>query len=65
MTSTGAKRLFAIGCAHDVRAGARRNDTRAGVISLATPTAPRPGCASTPTARRSGSCCARVRGRAS
>eukprot|EP00965_Chrysotila_dentata_P248887 6208591-Pleurochrysis_carterae.AAC.3 len=33
MTSTvGDERLFALGRAHDVRAGARRDDTRAGVI---------------------------------
>eukprot|EP00965_Chrysotila_dentata_P171524 5660586-Pleurochrysis_carterae.AAC.1 len=32
MTSTGAERLFALGRAHDVRAGASRGDTRAGVI---------------------------------
>eukprot|EP00965_Chrysotila_dentata_P020761 686996-Pleurochrysis_carterae.AAC.1 len=30
MTSTGAERLFASGRAHDVRAGASRDDTRAG-----------------------------------
>eukprot|EP00965_Chrysotila_dentata_P048895 1622707-Pleurochrysis_carterae.AAC.1 len=32
MTSTGTERLFALGRAHDVRAGASRNDTRAGII---------------------------------
>eukprot|EP00965_Chrysotila_dentata_P047180 1565798-Pleurochrysis_carterae.AAC.1 len=32
MTSTGAERLFARGRAHDIRAGASRDDTRAGVI---------------------------------
>eukprot|EP00965_Chrysotila_dentata_P137877 4560369-Pleurochrysis_carterae.AAC.1 len=32
MTSTGAERRFALGGAHDVRAGASRDDTRAGVI---------------------------------
>eukprot|EP00965_Chrysotila_dentata_P043985 1462128-Pleurochrysis_carterae.AAC.1 len=32
MTSTGAECLFAPGRAHDVRAGASRDDTRAGVI---------------------------------
>eukprot|EP00965_Chrysotila_dentata_P132310 4375099-Pleurochrysis_carterae.AAC.1 len=32
MTSMGAERLFALGRAHDVRAGASRDDTRAGVI---------------------------------
>eukprot|EP00965_Chrysotila_dentata_P007197 233835-Pleurochrysis_carterae.AAC.1 len=32
MTSTGAERLFALGRAHDVRTGASRDDTRAGVI---------------------------------
>eukprot|EP00965_Chrysotila_dentata_P033622 1119536-Pleurochrysis_carterae.AAC.1 len=32
MTSTGAERLSALGRAHDVRAGASRDDTRAGVI---------------------------------
>eukprot|EP00965_Chrysotila_dentata_P139448 4610851-Pleurochrysis_carterae.AAC.1 len=32
MTSTGAKHLFALGLAHDIRAGASRDDTRAGVI---------------------------------
>eukprot|EP00965_Chrysotila_dentata_P098697 3263375-Pleurochrysis_carterae.AAC.1 len=32
MTSTVAARLFALGRAHDVRAGASREDTRAGVI---------------------------------
>eukprot|EP00965_Chrysotila_dentata_P184022 6076238-Pleurochrysis_carterae.AAC.1 len=32
LTSTGAERLLALGLAHDVRAGASRNDTRAGVI---------------------------------
>eukprot|EP00965_Chrysotila_dentata_P098718 3263934-Pleurochrysis_carterae.AAC.1 len=31
MTSMGAERLFALGSAHDVRAGASRNNTRAGV----------------------------------
>eukprot|EP00965_Chrysotila_dentata_P003909 127728-Pleurochrysis_carterae.AAC.1 len=31
-TSTGAERLFALGRAHDIRAGASRDDTRAGVI---------------------------------
>eukprot|EP00965_Chrysotila_dentata_P135427 4477784-Pleurochrysis_carterae.AAC.1 len=30
MTSTSAERLFALGRAHDVRAGASRDDTRAG-----------------------------------
>eukprot|EP00965_Chrysotila_dentata_P156779 5180084-Pleurochrysis_carterae.AAC.1 len=30
MTSTGAEYLFALGPAHDVRAGASRDDTRAG-----------------------------------
>eukprot|EP00965_Chrysotila_dentata_P238474 6202517-Pleurochrysis_carterae.AAC.2 len=32
MMSTGAERLFALGCAHNVRAGASRDDTHAGVI---------------------------------
>eukprot|EP00965_Chrysotila_dentata_P231956 6198671-Pleurochrysis_carterae.AAC.1 len=32
MTSTGAEYLFALGCTPDVRAGASRDDTRAGVI---------------------------------
>ena len=32
MTSTGAERIFALGRAHDQRAGASRDDTRAGVI---------------------------------
>eukprot|EP00965_Chrysotila_dentata_P152113 5026227-Pleurochrysis_carterae.AAC.1 len=32
MTSTGAERLFALRRAHDVRAGASRDDTRAGII---------------------------------
>eukprot|EP00965_Chrysotila_dentata_P044342 1474266-Pleurochrysis_carterae.AAC.1 len=32
MTSTDAERLFALGGAHDVRAGASLDDTRAGVI---------------------------------
>eukprot|EP00965_Chrysotila_dentata_P021277 704562-Pleurochrysis_carterae.AAC.1 len=32
MASTGAERLFALGRAHDVRAGASRDDTRAGVV---------------------------------
>eukprot|EP00965_Chrysotila_dentata_P001133 37024-Pleurochrysis_carterae.AAC.1 len=32
MTSTGADRLFALGRAHDVRAGASRDDTRASVF---------------------------------
>lgn len=32
MTSTCAERLFALGRAHDARAGASRDDTRAGVI---------------------------------
>eukprot|EP00965_Chrysotila_dentata_P152711 5047266-Pleurochrysis_carterae.AAC.1 len=32
MTSTGAERLFALGRAHDVHAGASRDDTRASVI---------------------------------
>eukprot|EP00965_Chrysotila_dentata_P039107 1300179-Pleurochrysis_carterae.AAC.1 len=65
MTSTGTERLFALGRAHDVRARASRDDTRARASSLATPTVPRPGSASAPTARRSGSCCTRGRGRAS
>eukprot|EP00965_Chrysotila_dentata_P258326 6213185-Pleurochrysis_carterae.AAC.2 len=33
MTCTSAKRLFALGCAHDVRAGASCDDTRAGVLN--------------------------------
>eukprot|EP00965_Chrysotila_dentata_P122788 4058118-Pleurochrysis_carterae.AAC.1 len=32
MTSTGAERFFALGRAHDARAGASRDDTRVGVI---------------------------------
>eukprot|EP00965_Chrysotila_dentata_P123212 4072861-Pleurochrysis_carterae.AAC.1 len=32
MTSTGVEYLFALGRAHDVRAGASRDDTPAGVI---------------------------------
>eukprot|EP00965_Chrysotila_dentata_P165248 5456414-Pleurochrysis_carterae.AAC.2 len=32
ITSTGAERLITLGRAHDVRAGASRYDTRAGVI---------------------------------
>eukprot|EP00965_Chrysotila_dentata_P058045 1924627-Pleurochrysis_carterae.AAC.1 len=32
MTSTGAERLVVLGRAHDVRAGASRDDTRAGII---------------------------------
>eukprot|EP00965_Chrysotila_dentata_P186924 6171445-Pleurochrysis_carterae.AAC.1 len=32
MTSTGAERLFAVGRAHDVRAGASRDDSRSGAI---------------------------------
>eukprot|EP00965_Chrysotila_dentata_P088498 2922023-Pleurochrysis_carterae.AAC.1 len=32
MTSTGAEPLFALGRVHDVRAGASRDNTRAGVI---------------------------------
>lgn len=32
MTSTGAERMFAIGRAHDKRAGACRDDTKAGVV---------------------------------
>eukprot|EP00965_Chrysotila_dentata_P101113 3339303-Pleurochrysis_carterae.AAC.1 len=32
MTSTGAERLSALGRAHDIRAGASSDDTRAGVI---------------------------------
>eukprot|EP00965_Chrysotila_dentata_P146917 4850517-Pleurochrysis_carterae.AAC.1 len=32
MTSTGAERFFALGRAHNVRAGASLDDTRAGVI---------------------------------
>eukprot|EP00965_Chrysotila_dentata_P110336 3645164-Pleurochrysis_carterae.AAC.1 len=32
MTSTGAGRLFALGRAHDIRAGASRDNTRAGLI---------------------------------
>eukprot|EP00965_Chrysotila_dentata_P059885 1986417-Pleurochrysis_carterae.AAC.1 len=32
MTSTGAEGHFALGRTHDVRAGASRDDTRAGII---------------------------------
>eukprot|EP00965_Chrysotila_dentata_P244699 6206125-Pleurochrysis_carterae.AAC.5 len=64
MTSTGAERLFALGHVHDVCAGASRDDTRVGVI-LCHADGTGPSCASAQTARRSGNCCARGRGRAS
>eukprot|EP00965_Chrysotila_dentata_P016162 535224-Pleurochrysis_carterae.AAC.2 len=63
MTSTGAERLFSLRRLHDVRAGASRNDIRAAASSLALPMAPLPRCASTQTARRSESYCAKGRRR--
>eukprot|EP00965_Chrysotila_dentata_P084944 2803926-Pleurochrysis_carterae.AAC.1 len=66
MASTGAERLFALGRAHDVRAGASRYGTHTWASSSATPKALRPNeCRCAQTARRSGNCCARGRGRAS